>query len=250
MLLQDRQIHDDALLVNAPLSASPRDAVPDRLEVRRRRRREVGDVLQRIGDDGALTTLDNMMAIRALAQRSKTFAFDLPFRQFITMMALLTPQSYGSRIQKYISLVLKYFPVSASENRGDFRDANDVHRECKASLIGDAGLIHIVQIRPWQKVCGYVVVGVDIRPDTRFQTYMFMLTKEQMVEEAKNATVGGGYAHGTKKSNKGNKNVELRMSLRVDPKDETFARWCRLYQCRYDLEYRANLYFQRGDLRA
>ena len=165
--------------------------------------------------------------IRALFKKNKKYGFDFPFESFLYSMALQNPQSYGSRLESFVIEKFNLQRVSSTDGLGDFEDSLCKKYELKVSLItvtNDA--LNMVQIRPWQGLSGYLMVAFDLRAEP-IKLYAFQLTKEQLINETK--LMKATSAHGNKKAVKNNQTVELRMSLKIDPENEHFQRWCENY---------------------
>jgi hypothetical protein len=72
----------------------------------------------------------------------------------------------------------------------------------------------------------YYCVAIDTR-SAPYKEYVFVLNKEQMLEET--FTLRATAAHGTKTANENNNKIELRMSVPITDNDPTFERWKKLY---------------------
>lgn len=125
------------------------------------------------------------------------------------------------------------------QEKGDFIDHLGEHYEMKVSLsMDEKPKINLVQIRPWQNT-NYYFVSFVLKDDDIY-AYCFKLSSEQMKEEIKISKVS--FAHGTKKTLAQNEkgNHELRMTINVDPNDETFKRWF--------LKYRTDFFDKYNDI--
>lgn len=161
--------------------------------------------------------------IKQMSVTDKELGFDLPIRDFIMLMQMLTAQSYGSRIQNRFIKELGLKKVSAGENMGDCVDNMGDFYEVKCSIITVTNTrLNFVQIRPWQKIKGYFGIAIDTRVEpTRIEVYR--LDKSQMEEECERMKASS--AHGTKEANKHNENKELRFDLTIDQRDLDYIRW-------------------------
>jgi hypothetical protein len=171
--------------------------------------------------------LDIIQEVREVASNDMEYGFKDDFDTFISKMLCLNPQSYGSRIQKYLISRFGLTGVSASKDLGDFTDQFGEYWELKVSLVTPTNLcLNLVQIRPWQEIQGYYCIAIDTRISP-FTEHTFCLTKSQMEEECilMNATA----AHGTKTVTAKNNKTELRLSIKIDDNDKSFLRWCKKY---------------------
>jgi hypothetical protein len=153
----------------------------------------------------------------------KRYGFDFPFDIFMYSMSLLTPQAYGSRLESYIIEKFNLDRVSSKDGLGDFKDSLCQNYELKISLITVTNnCLNMVQIRPWQNISGYLMIAVDLRV-VPVKLYAFQLSKQQLIEELK--LLNASSAHGTKKANIDNRNIELRISVKIEDEDIHFKRW-------------------------
>lgn len=177
--------------------------------------------------DVDVAELDELIAaldtVRAAAARSKEFGFDQPWPVFIRLMRLLTPQSYGARIQNRLARSFNWTVVPASLDRGDVVDASGRYFEVKVTLITESNPgANFVQIRPHQDIAGYhcFVVQQD------YTVVHLRLTKAQMAREL--AALGSS-AHGTTTAVARNGTRELAIRLAWTPTSGDAARWIRRY---------------------
>jgi len=154
------------------------------------------------------------------------------FEDIIYPLSILTSQSYGTTIEKFIIDKLNMSKVKAKENRGD-SCCNGKYYEIKISLITSTNVnLNLVQIRNWQNIDGYICCAFDIRD--KYKEYIFYLNKNQMVEELE--LMNASSAHGTKKVSDANKHIEKRFSIKIDNKDKNFQRWINNYLIKDILE--------------
>lgn len=160
------------------------------------------------------------------AEKDPSYGFSDPFPIFVKKMLLINPQSYGSRLSNYFKdRVFKGESVSQSDDLGDIFSEKGFF-EVKCSLITDVNkTLNIVQIRNWQNIDGYYCIAIDTRTFP-YRIFFFSLTKEQMQNEVLKL---GTNAHGTKKANKENVNVEKKITLKIKDNNYDFQRWCSLY---------------------
>lgn len=170
--------------------------------------------------------IKNFLERRHQISKNKKWGFDLEEKEFIKGMVLLNPQSYGSRIEKYIQTKLDWEKINASLNEGDLKSKSDKNLELKASILTpNNNNLNLVQIRLFHDVDYYLCIAYDLRNLPEYKKYMFLLTHDEMELETKTACA----AHGTKDSNLLNENIELRMSLVCEENNEVFKRWKKLY---------------------
>jgi hypothetical protein len=171
--------------------------------------------------------------IKALSIENPELGFDLPIRDFITVMQMLTAQSYGSRIQNRMIKELGFKKVSARDNCGDCKDTFGDFWEVKCSIITPTNpSLNFVQVRPWQNI-RYIGIAFDTRvKPTNIEFYR--LDKSQMTAECE--IMKASSAHGTKEANKNNSNKELRFDIKIDPMDTNYIRW---------QKYRSNFAFEK-----
>lgn len=141
--------------------------------------------------------------------------------EFYEIISVLTPQSRSSLCQNYYILKNGCRKIPATDDRGDFADGKGKYAEYKASGPNRDGVLHIVQIRPWQRVDYYIVQKI-----TSGKVFTFRLTKKQMEKEL--ALCGASSAHGTRAAVANNKNREWRMT--IPPDGEHWRRWCERYR--------------------
>jgi hypothetical protein len=122
------------------------------------------------------------------------------------------PQSYGARAEKLYCKENSFAKVPSKRDRGDFKTPEEKYGEYKFSYAkpGKSYRYNFVQIRPWQKIDGYV-----------FEVYsdLFGLTTINLSKKSVNVLVKkyGGLAHGTKETNT---NIKKEYALRGTIGDE------------------------------
>ncbi len=176
--------------------------------------------------------LQVMKYIKEKSKNNPEFVFDKELSFFLKVMKFLTPQSYGSRVQNKLIESLNFTKVEAKLDKGDYKDGFGQHYEVKISLITETNeALNMVQIRPWQKIYGYICIAIDLR-DIDPKIYTFKLTKKEMEKEC--IAMNASSAHGTKKAIEDNKNVELRLGLTINDENTHFLRWKKKYLTKFN----------------
>lgn len=139
--------------------------------------------------------LDRLDTIRAEATAGgKAYALLEPWPIFIRRMRLLTPQSYGVRIQNYFARQFGWTVVPAKLDRGDVVESQtgvERYHEVKATLITSSNPgVNFVQIRPHQDIAGYHLFIVE----RDYTVVHLWLSKDDMTAEL---ALLGSSAHGT-----------------------------------------------------
>lgn len=163
--------------------------------------------------------------VRADAAGAAEYGFSDPWPVFLRRMRLLTPQSYGTRIQNRFAAERGLQVVPASLDRGDVVDGDGGHWEVKASMVTATNRqVNVVQIRPWQDIVGYHVL---VATDT-FELVHLQLSKAQMAAEL---DLIGSNAHGTDLVAQANTHREyaIRFPWTPDDGESTAARWVARY---------------------
>jgi hypothetical protein len=121
----------------------------------------------------------------------------------------LTPQSYGSKIEKRVRNKNGMTKVKSTLGKGDGIDSDGNYKEIKSS-ISDCNCFNVVQIRPYQDFYSYLLFFFNITEDGNVEKYMFEVPKNELM-----MLKGINGAHGTKDSNSGNKNIEYRLTINI-----------------------------------
>ena len=159
--------------------------------------------------------------------KDKSFGGNLSEYDFIRSMVLLNPQSYGNRIEKRLIEKFKGVPVSSKIDKGDMI-VNKLYYEIKTSILfNNNNNLNLVQLRLWQDIDFYLCVVYDLR-NGKFEQYTFLLSKSEMIKESQLCNMSS--AHGTKKANKANLNIELRYSLVFKENNPVLVRWLEKYR--------------------
>ena len=169
--------------------------------------------------------------IKKEISKNPRWGFHLPEKEFIQCMSLITGQSYGTRIQHYIRNRLKWKKVLAEDELGDMMKPlfNRVGKyvEVKSSLLTLTNdKLNWVQIRLFHDIDYYLGVAYELRDLSNYESFKFLLTHDQMVEECE----GANAAHGTKSVNKSNENVELALRITCNEGNPEFERWKKMYR--------------------
>lgn len=144
---------------------------------------------------------------------------------FYTVISNYSVQRKAPLSDKYLIHKLGYYSVSASQNRGDACDKDGRYYEFKTSFTNKGNKLNLRQIRLWQSVDFYYCFFIN--EEDFSQSLAFVLTKEQMEEEAK---LLGGATHGTAAANSGNKHIEISITIDVyNAKNEANKRWREKY---------------------
>jgi|TARA_Y100000310_G_C20524678_1_gene735419 hypothetical protein len=169
--------------------------------------------------------------IKKEISKNPEWGFHLPEKEFIQCMSLITGQSYGTRIQNYIRNRLKWKKVLVEDELGDMMKPlfNELGKfvEVKSSLLTLTNdKLNWVQIRLFHDIDYYLGVAYELRDLSNYESFKFLLTHDQMVEEC----VGANAAHGTKSVNKSNENVELALRITCNEGNPEFERWKKMYR--------------------
>ena len=169
--------------------------------------------------------------IKKEISKNPEWGFHLPEKEFIQCMSLITGQSYGTRIQNYIRNRLKWKKVLVEDELGDMMKPlfNEPSKfvEVKSSLLTLTNdKLNWVQIRLFHDIDYYLGVAYELRDLSNYESFKFLLTHDQMVEEC----VGANAAHGTKSVNKSNENVELALRITCNEGNPEFERWKKMYR--------------------
>lgn len=173
--------------------------------------------------DKAIEIIDQ---IRKEAKEDSEYGFDDDWRTFMKKMRVLTPQSSGLRMQKYMFRKLGWTEVSPLLNRGDVKNSLGQYFEVKITTITTSNdTANIVQIRLWQNVSGYHIFVIDATKD--YELIHFHLSKSEMKNEVE---LLGSSAHGTRNAVKSNVNVEWAIHLKWKPGGKDYNRWMERYK--------------------
>lgn len=129
---------------------------------------------------------------------------------FFNLTFFLNAQKKASIIEDYIIQKDNGVKIPATLDKGDYYKDNTTYIELKTSTTNQNSHLNIRQIRPWQEVDYYLcsfINELNIN-DSKF----YLLNKEDMLKEIE---LCGKAVHGTKNSNKNNKNIEYGISFPV-----------------------------------
>jgi hypothetical protein len=158
----------------------------------------------------------------------KSWGDDKSDKEFIKGMTLLTPQSYGAKIEERIRKILNFSKNKSGDDCGDLKSPSGKNIEIKSSILtitNDA--LNLVQIRLFHDVDYYLCIAYDCRDIINFKTYIFLLSHDDMKAECE--ITNASAAHGTRTVNKINNNIELRLSILCNLTNKIFQRWCEKY---------------------
>lgn len=144
---------------------------------------------------------------------------------FYTVISNYSVQRKAPLSDKYLIRKLGYHNVPASQNRGDAYDDTGYYYEFKTSFTNKGNKLNLRQIRLWQPIDFYYCFFIN--EEDFSQSLAFVLTKEQMEEEAR---LLGGATHGTAAANSKNKHIEVSITIDVyNTKNEANKRWREKY---------------------
>lgn len=144
---------------------------------------------------------------------------------FYTVISNYSVQRKAPLSDKYLIRKLGYHNVPASQDCGDACDDANYYYEFKTSFTNKGNKLNLRQIRLWQPIDFYYCFFIN--EEDFSQSLAFILTKEQMEEEAK---LLGGATHGTAAANSENKHIEVSITIDVyNTKSETNKRWREKY---------------------
>ena len=132
--------------------------------------------------------------------------YNLPLVQFLAWCYLyLTPASYGVQIQKLIChMTLKLKEIRKELGLGDFLFSDETG-EFKVTFLSSQKKYSLTHLRPWQQYKYYMICFVDC--DSDFTPEFYLIKKEDLTQFNLQPMSG------TKKENKGKKDIELRVSI-------------------------------------
>jgi hypothetical protein len=174
------------------------------------------------------TKFDREAAIAAHKQKKivkekyskRNWGLDLTLDELALISATYpSAQQYGPKFEKWINHNVGWKSVPSKLGRGDSQvpkgtvgntKETDVYIEQKWNIrtdVGPGGLQH----RFWQDIDYYLYGHVDDSDSDNIKVDLYLLTKQQVLEEAK--LLGSAATHGTKAANKLNENIEYSMSV-------------------------------------
>lgn len=157
----------------------------------------------------------------------------LPAKDFFNLTFFLNAQKKASIIEDYIIQKDNGVKVSSKIDKGDYCKNNTTYIELKTSTTNQNSRLNIRQIRPWQEVDYYLCSFINEL--NIGESKFYLLDKEDMIKEIK---LCGKAVHGTKKSNKNNKNIEYGISFPVYNHNNTITR-------RWDHNYLNTAYYDK-----
>lgn len=181
------------------------------------------------------TEFDRMAAIAAHKQKKlvkekyskKNWGLDLSLEDLALISATYpSAQQYGPKFEKWMNHNIGWKNVKSSLGRGDSKIPNkEIYIEQKWNIrtdVGPGGLQH----RFWQEIDYYLYGHVDDSDSENITVDLYLLTKEQVIEESK--LLNAVPSHGTKAANSLNENVEY--SMGVDYGSDDHFRWKNKYK--------------------
>lgn len=165
--------------------------------------------------------------IRQVAAHTPEVLLGLDWEAFVQAATMLPPQSYGPLIEQYLVDRFGWNTVPKTEDRGDAYSPKDGYIEIKATLVRQqGGRVNFVHLRPHQDLDHYCLVVIDLS-DGWAEPNVFWVEADKMKEEIRNA---GLVAAGTKRAQKGNRNLGYALRFRWAPDDDTWQRWMSAYR--------------------
>lgn len=174
-----------------------------------------------------LAELDSLIAqvdaIRSQARTDSRYGFDEPWEVFARHMRLLTPQSYGLRVEAWLTEKFGWTSVPSSEGRGDIVDKQGNYWEMKVTFItGTNERANFVQLRPHQDIAGYHLFVIQ----PNYTRVHLVLTAEEMAHEIQRL---GSSAHGTKGAVAANSTREWAIRFPWTPESGIAREWIEKY---------------------
>lgn len=162
--------------------------------------------------------------------QDEEFGFEDDWVLFLKKMLLLSPKSYGTKIQNRIIKRNNFNKVSQTEDKGDF-EINNEFFEIKTSIITITNkTANISGIRKHQEINGYYIILINAIDYSNPQTYVYRLSNTQMCEEMKKKNMNASPLNGTKQANKDNKKIPYRIGLSIKSDNKHFIRWNENYK--------------------
>lgn len=181
------------------------------------------------------TSFDRAAAIAAHQQKKmvkeqyskKHWGLDLSLEDLALVSATYpSAQQYGPKFEKWINHNLGWENVKSSLGRGDSKlPGRNIFIEQKWNIrtdCGPGGLQH----RFWQDIDYYLYGHVDDSISTDITVDLYLLTKQQVQEEA--SLLKAVPTHGTKHANTLNENIEYSMGVGYNSEDH--VRWKNKYK--------------------
>jgi len=168
-------------------------------------------------------------AIKKRFNDNAKYGHDLRLNEFLLQAKTLPPSAYGYRMQSYFSMLFDCQVISSKSDLGDFINQLEQVIEFKCSFLSESmNKINIKQIRLWQDIDEYYVFVSDFEKYDDIKTYLFKLSKSQMVEECD--LMNAKSCHMTESNYSQNEKVELGFSIAKD--SENWKRWTDRYHVR------------------
>jgi hypothetical protein len=146
------------------------------------------------------------------AERDATIDINLPIDIFVTELYRKNSQSFGLGMGRKIIHDSNGALISSDPDHGDAYSTNTsdpLFHEAKSSCSGIKGIYNIVHIRPYQNFDYFILCFVD-RKD-KFKQQYFLIPKSFICDNFKLSNMNN-----TRKSNKKNKEIDKRMSIKTE----------------------------------
>lgn len=146
-----------------------------------------------------------------ITQKRRTFTVNDDFHEFLVdCYLILTPQSYGAKINKEIVERGGFEKVKPKDDQGDCAK-NGKFAEIKASYLSTTNSWNLIQLRPYQNFDYYIFLLIDNLDN--FTPYFFVLHKSDLDYFQVRSI------HGTEESNKDNQNIEYKLTVYRESKE-------------------------------
>lgn len=160
------------------------------------------------------------------ASEGDEFGAGDPWPVFARKMRVLTPQSAGRKMEKWLVRAYGWTGVSSTENRGDALHRDGKYSEVKVTFITSSNKnANFVQLRPYQGTDMYDLFVVD----SNYRVIHLRVSKADMLKEIEKI---GKNAHGTGESASENTNREfsIRFPWTPEKSNSIAARWLSAYK--------------------
>tara|TARA_Y100000592_G_scaffold21159_1_gene32550 strand:- start:1491 stop:2045 length:555 start_codon:yes stop_codon:yes gene_type:complete len=153
--------------------------------------------------------IDKISFLKEQEHKKKYLVPSDDFEEFlIDCKMYFNSQSYGPKIEKRWREINKYKKIKSTENRGDYKDGSE-YTEFKVSYFSE-GKWSLLQLRPYQSVDRYDILLAELG-NTNMKYTIYKIPKDKMKYLIDKY---GEVAHGTKRSNSDNKNLEYRITIK------------------------------------
>lgn len=176
----------------------------------------------------------NKKLIAAKAKKYPDNFSNLSFEEIVNVLYSKGPQSYGKKFESILANWMNFQEVNSLYGMGDLERNNSFFEVKFSMLTGNQKQFNFNQIRNWENISGYLLIGLDLRDyfslpnstinDIKF--YIFLLTKSEMSYELHSV---GQNSHGNATINQENKYVSKSIKLKCDSKNDTFKYFFKKY---------------------